>query len=877
MRNKQLLLWAIVLILAAGSFLAEGALGDNLRKAGSTVGTYLPWIVNTIILTLFIYFGLQLIGFKMEGSAQWFMLALIAIISFSVSRHVLGDTYIWSAKGILQNVFVIFKDTQKLVVGVASTVLFIWLFNHIGVGGKEGYGPKLNIVMAIIIGYNLAAQGASYGKIVSMGEIIAIFILYSNVKDKLGSEKMALVGTFYLVWYISSTAFPGLGLLGGITGTIVTIIVMASQAVLIWAIYAGEVKIFSLAGMSDDTSGAWWAKILRGGLSLVLVYGLSYGLNYIPWFKENVGMGFFSTGNIWTVLGFIIAAGVGLYLVFKGGKEEDKHGWSSGKIAAQFLGSEVVDLLNTIPGVAKHLQPRYPHAENLFPTSIRKLRLELITNMNYLLRLQVYKSKKNWVAKLVGRMEKEVFKEYVKGTRAMPRIKSDAYEYKVGSPYGQYHITDDQLDKKYNIDGTWKGFQIYFDRIHEMGKRDSRLLKDVGYAQTKLAIHMLMSELKRRLESKEEMNKSNEGGDFRTDLAKYLETKVIEPFGTKVMEKYKSFHNQRANYGRMILPHALSWQIFDQNLISSAGWNQHFYKFARPASRPYCVPVEVKRDNQGRVSEVKFPDHDQILKNIQIRNNPPYVRYSEKVDVLSKEAYGQEADVLLHEVDFHGRFLDDVNFINMLAKTKSIVRGMDLIPPGLRKDMPTPTSGGKVSLQQEGDKTYFRQILMTDSFPISSVEKMCDGLLVDWTYWIADFRGGIYHPSSRIAAVYGDCIDKGDYSFSKYEALKGTQKPDEEHPAFDREALKNPGKFQFRGKDTYYNEKNEGIVGEPLNDYPAITTFGFKEYITKIVRRMEGEKTANQFLSQYAWGAKGSTWFEKEPTLLGETKKGDHS
>jgi len=108
----------------------------------------------------------------------------------------------------------VLKNPARLGVFVGSFVVLLWLFNYLGIGGKEGYSGKLNIAISLLIAYNLTVNKISASSVVTMGQLVGLLIIYNNLQEKVNNKTLAFFLTLVLVIWIGKIAFPGMGLLG---------------------------------------------------------------------------------------------------------------------------------------------------------------------------------------------------------------------------------------------------------------------------------------------------------------------------------------------------------------------------------------------------------------------------------------------------------------------------------------------------------------------------------------------------------------------------------------------------------------------------------------------------------------------------------------
>jgi hypothetical protein len=123
--------------------------------------------------------------------------------------------------------------------------------------------------------------------------------------------------------------------------------------------------------------------------------------------------------------------------------------------------------------------------------------------------------------------------------------------------------------------------------------------------------------------------------------------------------------------------------------------------------------------------------------------------------------------------------------------------------------------------------------------------KSASGLAQEWEMFFRDVRDGRFHPNSRVAQDY-----RQRHSQEKkhnYSNLPRTGRPDptgEGLPAFDREALKDIGRFLYWGKETISSTEEEMLNCE--NPFPTLSTKGMAHYIRDFIDTFAQEKEKKQ-------------------------------
>ncbi len=207
---NTLIVWGILFLLAkllateltksenigvhAAIFAIAAVISWNLVGGGGfiwQVGILAPFFhmmffVNTVFLTLVIYYGLRLMGMEVnskEGTTgMWVMCIMVGgIISSSMSY------YFWQAgtfKDLLDLAFgqygILTMRESRLIVFVTSTMLGFWLLSDLQIGGRDTTASKfINWGFPVIIAANLASSPnpVSTNTVIWMGYFISMFII----------------------------------------------------------------------------------------------------------------------------------------------------------------------------------------------------------------------------------------------------------------------------------------------------------------------------------------------------------------------------------------------------------------------------------------------------------------------------------------------------------------------------------------------------------------------------------------------------------------------------------------------------------------------------------------------------------------------------
>ena len=261
-------------------------------------------------------------------------------------------------------------------------------------------------------------------------------------------------------------------------------------------------------------------------------------------------------------------------------------------------------------------------------------------------------------------------------------------------------------------------------------------------------------------------------------------------------------------YGLSQFRDSIRWVMLEIN--NKNGWYRHPYKFASLDARPWIVEAELKRDNKGKIKGT-----GRIVSR---------TRKMENIDVKKKGDYG-EVEKYLWEVDNTGRFSDDINSI--------MIEGKDL--------------NGEIGNR---NTVFFRKIDAEDVYQGDELKQIASNITQEWTFFKDDFISGYLHPLSHTWKDYQEAHERKDWGYKNLKKISTPQKGAD--GAFDREALKDPGNFQYRGKKVYYDQNEDELrEEEPRNYYPAISILGLTDYLIDLITKQLKEEEEMKVLKLY--------------------------
>ncbi len=828
MKNKNLLwmLWAVILVI-----LSVGVMGFSLRDLGASIGgvtggtSIVFLIVNTLLIGTFIFLAIHFLPEKLVGKIKpgksntaksvFFIALLIVSVVFAIR---IGNMFIWHEDAVVRPAFRylfgvdeegnigILRPTRILIFIGASALLY-WLFvTKVKIG--QGKNDSVDLVIAILLAADMTHQGLTKDWLIAGGQLIAIWILYGQFKKE-GETKFSwssAVWSYGLITWISSVAFPGEGFF--------------------FVRWAGA--LFSKMG-------------LYGSLLTIVIIGVAL-------------------------------TALGAFVIKKEKDEEDKEKesrWKKDMISYPLWGLHRWAGRSRNPlvrGIYKLWDPKLPTPEDEIPFPFRDIRVEFMTMMNYLLRLEVYKAKKGFMVKTQELADKMYGKKGLHQVFEPARIHGFLNQFKNGGEFGLFRpgglqksseglivpvgakpvkIPEKHADWYNNpkiFDGNYKPVRKI---ILDENKKETVL--EAGFNTTEWWVFELINNLKREVEELTHIKQgSNKGEEIRNTLEKRMKhinerlNSVERRYGTYSAEEDgpKAFVQRK---GALNLIEGRRLWMLDQYRL--AGKYDHTYKFARKGATVYKVPLQ----DQG-----PDPWNDTLKKSPKL-----YWGRGEK----SKKPIPENN---LVEVDFDGYFLQDLNEYRIEHKNRGYIRRVTPVEEvEVKQEIMNKNTG-----QVETKKVKKKLKNIKDHVGFNSVNMWIDS---EWEFFIRDIRDGRYHPNSRSAKDYTDLHAKRSFNYRDVKALnKGVGR---ENPAFDREKLLSPSVY-YIGRKKFDGVSDADVTTSVLRN-PALSTLGLRNYILSYLEtKMKTDDRFRENVSRYAYDT-GAEHTEIFTTLPSEAKQTD--
>ncbi|MEA2037858.1 MAG: hypothetical protein U9O94_10210 [Nanoarchaeota archaeon] len=362
MKNKTLL-WILGLLILVVSSVAVSALTNPFSNLSGGI-SILKIVVNSIIIAAALYIALILFlsdSFEKKSKfTKGLFIGVVLILGVTLAFRI-GNLWIWENEAFVKPLFKylfsgeegnlgILRPTRILIFMGASFLLY-WLFTtKVKIGGDQ---KKVDLVVAVLLAADMTHEGLTSGWLVAAGQIISTWLLYDQFKGE-GEKKFnwsACIWAIGLVTYISAIVFPGKG----------------------FALFTWGAALMGLFG--------WWGSLL--GIIILAVFA-----KWIHNKKKDAD-----------------------------DAADAKHG--TGRHVGQHLLQKLIDFTRTthIPLLSEFLRDNEVRDVVLgdpdrieFGTTLRKIWYELFVHMNYMLRLEVYDAKSDFVKgtkKTVGKIYAE--------------------------------------------------------------------------------------------------------------------------------------------------------------------------------------------------------------------------------------------------------------------------------------------------------------------------------------------------------------------------------------------------------------------------------------------------------------------------------------
>ena len=831
--SKNKLPWIIVLILVI-------ALPVAYAQTAFGTSQIILVLINAVVVGV-VLFLLQAIMMPAkepkEKSAVW-----VAIFAFSlfIALYFGRTDFIWRS-GPLSSFFEIHVFVNAFVIGI---VLYFAL-GVMNVKEKLGKSPEAQkgYGIMIFIGALVWAIGiaSSYGKIYvwqAYSYFISYFIGPEGILNPYPPQYRLLVfaGSFFLLsFFFNNYLIPdakntrinyGLALILAMN--------MASSGVTISSvIILGEIVFVlvlqkALLTTAKDNSLLSWimAITLVGWASAAMTYGTQY-----QGFLGGI-IGFIWKWGGWGSL--VAIAVIILFLSWGIGRGETRNrvlneGITRLKQKALDLVSRNETLVDTL---GKWFSFRQPSLEGEIHTKIKGLRLEIYTLMNWMLRHDVWSSKKLSFEVLTSKIEKEEEKVFQKTVYARESPARSIKTIMEGSPIIKNNAGFWELGKSKETldDGT---------EVDTQGRR--------GIGHQHWLIYELANFIKLNLEHELRnlplITDDSRIEDEANTVANLFSEKIRE-HTTAISDYYSLVEDEKGRYFAGFRRFGLaswirSYRLYFLDMYNAYGVYKRGFFFAKPDAIPdYYDYSAVSSD--GDITRDVTINKSAVRRLVTLEERRIY-REAIKKNETSRTTLERNAVEKINRIK-KTQFFDEENPNRLRAnfETGNYLLELDLFGYCL-KDWNNIAIDGASKTQVPYIRRFHREDMWElyqpmDAEPRARFSKILTWSLKDWEFGVLDFGRGSFHPFSKKWADYAFITEKGfmDYSTATFKTPLNR-----DQLAFDREGLKAPHKMAYWGRRNYWDEQGQNLLTSSgiVNPYPALSVEGLWEFITAVAKR----------------------------------------
>jgi len=585
-------------------------------------------------------------------------------------------------------------------------------------------------------------------------------------------------------------------------------------------------------------------------------------------------------GKFGSIAGVVImiAAVIVIILVTKGAAKKDKDrktrsvfGKPLERINDEYLHKGIHNILSGLlkrigkPGrtIAERFNIKHKIPKGLLDSLFMKEWDKLTILMNWILRLEVFTFKKatvdgfNLTAK---RLFLEDFEENEYGIKLghNASIRRFALKHTIAKcgtrsmfpKLGDKEINDVSMAKEMIAEeekeegkheqqsfDNWKEEYIPQLYINEFNREP----KHLGYGNVRrgmITTYRPVLDCVRRVILKYNFNESLKGTSLEKDekVAKDIQDDVVVNVNksewSSVNTKHEDAMTNFKKVGMSKLVNNVRNLLLDQYCMHGF-MNVHKYKFVSKDAKIEYYEYKIKTEN-------KDSDSDPLKREYKIEPEKEPLKSPKKSPVgMSPEDYEKEPYNISdgkptpQEIKYDGSFTKDMNIIRSMLETAEEID--DELIEEIKNEVP-----------------YIRKVKpiyqhnLIDEELLTEVTKWQER---EWYFFLRDMRYGVFKPNTRT-------YDDYKYSYSeerKYEDVErpsvDSARPTKANPAYDEEAIKEPGNWFYWGKRCYNDETVDSLMQKPVNPYPGISTRGMSLFLRDYFKNMsqQSKKTLRQF------------------------------
>jgi len=584
---------------------------------------------------------------------------------------------------------------------------------------------------------------------------------------------------------------------------------------------------------------------------------------------QNDGSGFrnlSNTSDLKKVVGGIILTIILLIVILLGfgkkGEGKNKSPLQGFMWIREHISKIKSDLLNMSPQINKlaeyfGVNRQYIH-KGTIPLAFRQKQHVFMVLMNWLLRTEVFLNKAKTVEKkrdeaisfYQGLKEEDKKDDKVKAKSighetSLERFKAQVNIFKNGR---RIHVLNNLSDDKIENRGDGNYYSegqpfIYIDEVFDTPNQveydDPESTK--GALETSSFVLSLFKGLATMNENL--MSPQDIGGNLEGPIIEQLTTPVIRTIGN--MNKSRGrFDAQFGKYCTIKLMNTR--RIFVLNQYLMFGEYMHSYMFATGSAPVIYQKYKVVLKKDPYIGESLKGNWDVIFE--KNRDGTPELHTGFEKDGKSTAAKAVSPDGKpaegRPEIWFDGTFTNDYN-----AVTTNLKSGYWGVTGETSEGEATRIANDKYPcIRRVNPMLLYKNITHDKEFG-----EMAAFNFLEWTGWNADLIYGEFKQMSRSAKDYIEAYLNGDQMFRNVKKTMGNKNEEPENgdseeendkkghahshvgstrPAYDEEALYDPGNLNYWGRRYWNNEELAEINTEPpLNPFPGISVSGMTEFI----------------------------------------------
>ena len=595
-------------------------------------------------------------------------------------------------------------------------------------------------------------------------------------------------------------------------------------------------KQFNDVGKKGRITSWFWASFIVIWLSAIMFPEAGIlGIKSIVVWIRSLGL----AGHIIMILVFIfgglIFGAIGKSLMNKEKEAKAKHNWikNTGQHLLQrlynFMNTTRIPMLNTLfrwAGIHNVVLGE-PDQEEIGVT-IRKIWHELFANMNYLLRLEVYDSKGGYVVGARKGLEQAytALKEQEGSTYLHLYTESvmnaNISRYKMGTG-----LRGPEIDGSWNVNDGDMGIRKDFWSIDNEGvlKINYSYPFDPGAFTLQNAICSFFFEyiggIKNFMSSDAPTHQ-----EAQLKLAESWAEKIEQVFNAELarIEKgWSSYQKYLGRRGKLSLIKLEQLRLL--LMLRLTGQYKHSYKFARIGAKVYKMNYLKNAAGTSAPKDSSNPPFfiaagDELFEDNLERTPDAPLDNARRIGAAAKP-------LVSNEVTEDGYFVDDLNEIRLTGRCSR----------GYVRRIKPKTIITVNDIEGNPTEIMIDNIITTPMFVTTAT-----WLQDEWTFFFRDVRDGRYHPHSRVALDY---LQRHSQERKyNYNNLPRGGRPNATTPAFDREALKDPGRFLYWGKKELQSSESDML--NCGNIFPAVSTIGMARYLGDFIDTFAQEQERKQ-------------------------------